>query len=34
MANSKYSATSIVAPSFFVIHLVTGAQFLNGTYVA
>ena len=34
MANSKYSATSIVVPSFFVIHLVNGAQFLNGTYVA
>ena len=33
MANSKYSATSIVAPSFFVIHLVNGAQFLSATCV-
>ena len=28
------SASSIVVPSVFVIHLVNGAQFLNATYVA
>ena len=34
MTKSKFSASSIVAPSIFVIHLVNGAQFLNTTCVA
>ena len=31
MTNSKSSASSIVVPSIFLIHLVNGAQFLNDT---
>ena len=31
MIKSKSSALSIVVPSFFVIHLVNGVQFLNFT---
>ena len=34
MTKSKSSASSIVVPSFFVIHLVNGAQFLNATCVS
>ena len=34
MTKSKSSASSIVVPSIFVIHLVNGAQFLNATCVA
>ena len=34
MTKSKSTALSIVVPSIFVIHLVSGAQFLNDTYVA
>ena len=34
MTKSKFSATSIVVSSIFVIHLVNGAQFLNATFVA
>ena len=34
MTKSKSSASSIIVPSIFVIHLVNGAQFLNDTYVA
>ena len=33
MTNSKFSASSIVVPSIFVIHLVHGAQRLDDTYV-
>ena len=34
MAKSKSSASSIVVPSIFVIHLVNGTQFLNDTWAA
>ena len=34
MTKSISSASSIVAPTIFVIHLVNGAQFLNATCVA
>ena len=34
MTKSKSSASSIVVPSIFVIHLVNGAQILNATCVA
>ena len=34
MTKSKFSASSIVVPSCFVIHLVNGAQFLNATCVS
>ena len=34
MTKSKSSASSIVAPSIFAIHLVNGAHFLNATCVA
>ena len=34
MTKSKSSASSIVNPSIFVIHLVNAAQFLNDTYIA
>ena len=34
MNKSKSSVSSIVVPSIFVMHLVTGAQFLNATSVA
>ena len=34
MTKSKSSASSIVVPSIFMIHLVNGAQFLNATCVA
>ena len=34
MTKSKSSASSIVVPSIFVIHLVNSAQFLNATCVA
>ena len=34
MTKSKSSASSIVIPSIFVIHLVNGAQFLNASCVA
>ena len=34
MTKSKSSASSIVVPSIFVIHLVNGAQFLNNTGVS
>ena len=34
MIKSKSSASSIVVPSIFMIHLVNGAQFLNDTCVA
>ena len=34
MTKSKSSASSIVVPAIFVIHLVNGAQFLNTTCVA
>ena len=33
MTKSKSSASSIVVPSIFVIHLVNGARFLNATSV-
>ena len=33
MTKSKFSASSIVISSIFVIHLVNGAQFLNATCV-
>ena len=33
MTKAKSSATSIVVPSIFVIHLVNGAQFLNATCI-
>ena len=33
MTKSKSSASPIVIPSNFLIHLVNGAQFLNATYV-
>ena len=31
MTKSKSSASSIVVPSIFVMHLMIGAQFLNAT---
>ena len=34
MTKSKSSASSIIVPSIFAIHLVHGAQFLNDTCVA
>ena len=34
MTKSKSSASSIVNPSAFVIHLVNGIKFLNDTWVA
>ena len=34
MTKSKSSASSIVVPSIFVIHLINGAQFLTATCVA
>ena len=34
MTKSNFSASSIVVPSIFVINLVNGAQFLNGTCVS
>ena len=34
MTKSTYSASSVVAPSIFMIQLVNGAQFLNATEVA
>ena len=34
MTKSKSSASSIVVPSIFAIHLVSGAQFFNDTCVA
>ena len=34
MAKSKSSASSIVVPSIFAIHLVNGAQFFNDNCVA
>ena len=34
MTKSKSSASSIVIPSIFVLHLVNGAQFLNAIYVS
>ena len=34
MTKSKFSASSIVVPAIFVIHLVNGAQFLSTTHVA
>ena len=34
MTKPKSSASSIVVPSIFVIHLVNGVQFLNATCVA
>ena len=34
MTKSKSSASSVVVPLIFVIHLVNGAQFLNDTCVA
>ena len=34
MTKSKSSASSIVVPSIFVIHLVNGAQFLNATCIS
>ena len=33
MPKSKYSASSVVVPSIFVIHIVNGAHFLNATCV-
>ena len=33
MTKSKSSASSIVVPSTFAIHLMNGEQFLNATYV-
>ena len=34
MTKFKFSASSVVAPSIFVIHLVNGAQFLNDNFDA
>ena len=34
MTESKFSGSSIVVPSIFVMHLMNGAQFLNATSVA
>ena len=34
MTKSRYSASPIVVPSIFAIHLVKSAQFLNATCVA
>ena len=34
MTKSKSSASSVVVPSIFVIHLANGTQFLNATCVA
>ena len=34
MTKSKSSASSIVVPSIFVIHLVNGVQFLDDTLVS
>ena len=34
MTKSKSSASSIVVPSIFVMHLLNGAHFLNATCVA
>ena len=34
MTKSKFSLSSIVFPSIFVIHLVKGAQFLNANCVS
>ena len=34
MTKSKFSASSIVVTSIFVMHLVNGAQFLNATCVS
>ena len=34
MTKSKFSASSIVVSSIFVINLINGAQFLNATCVA
>ena len=34
MTKSKSSASSVVVPSFFVIHLMNEAQFLNAASVA
>ena len=34
VTKSKFSVSSIVVSSIFVIHLVNGAQFLNATCVA
>ena len=33
MTKSKSSASSVVVPSIFVIHVVNGAQFLNANCV-
>ena len=33
MTKSKFSASYIVVPSIFVIHLVNGAQFVNANFV-
>ena len=33
MTKSKFSASSIVVPSIFVIYLVNGAQFLNANCI-
>ena len=33
MTKSKSSASSIIVPSIFVIHLMNGAHFLNATCV-
>ena len=33
MTKSKSSASSIVVPSIFVIHLINDAQFLNATCI-
>ena len=33
MTKTKFSGSSIVVPSMFVIHLVNGAQFLNATSI-
>ena len=33
MTISRFSASSIVVPSIFLMHLVYGAQFLNATFV-
>ena len=32
ITKSKSSASSIIVPSLFVVHLINGAQFLNATY--
>ena len=34
MIKSKSSASSVIVPPIFVIHVVNGIQFLNDTYVA